>query len=321
MSFCTECGAALQAEAHFCSECGAAQTIPDSVGELGDAAPADKQPLAVDARRRVVVAIIATAAIVILVAALAFVGYRTSQRQAAANAVASSATVPDLRGLTASQARKKLKAVGLIVGNVDYDPEATGALGAIVRIQPAPGARVKQGTTVALTVVGEQPVKVPNFKGLTTGGAKAAAAAVGLKVAVIERKSSRKRGTVISQSPKKGETAQPGSAVNITVSKGRPSIKKGKRADSDGVYSPAKGSAERTAIMDACRIHWGYDGLWRVNELKVRSSRAYANLTPDDDPGWGFVSMYLMKSGGGWIVSSDSRTGSTIEADDWLLNR
>lgn len=334
MSFCPSCGRELtEVDARFCVGCGTplasaseetswAQSpqVEDVVHESTVVSPESS-------KRSLWIGIGAAGLVLALVALAAWGALAAVQRQkeaaAAAAAESALARVPDVLGLTATQASEKIKGAGLLAGQVSYEPGAQGALGAVVSATPAPGERVKRNSLVALTVVGAQPVTVPNFVGLSAGGAQAAAAAVGLNVISAEKKSKTKKGTVLAQDPAPGTPVQPGGSVHVVVSKGASS--KSSAASSDGVYTPKKGSAERTAIMDACRIYLSYDGLFVVDTLKVRGSRAFANVTPEDNKSWGSIGMYLMKSGGGWVVSTDSRTaasqGNFVAEDDWLFNR
>jgi hypothetical protein len=130
---------------------------------------------------------------------------------------------------------------------------------------------------------------------------------------------------VVSQEPAAGTSVQPGTSVNIMVAQGASESSTTTSASSDGTHTPAKGTAERTAILDACRIYLGYSGQFIVNELKVHSSRAFANITPSDYRSWGAIGMYLLKNGSGWTVSTDSRTaavrGSFVSEDAWLFNK
>jgi len=61
-----------------------------------------------------------------------------------------------------------------------------------------------------------------------------------------------------------------------------------------------------------------------VNELEVRGTRAFANVTPDDNRSYGSTGVYLMKNGSGWVVSTDSRTsaerGTFVSEENWLSN-
>lgn len=331
MRFCPSCGQDLAGvDAHFCPNCGArlveavmdVSARRDGMDAEASAGPPDRRRLALSAAGGIL-------ALLVLVAGL--LTWRTVALRAGASIVkkqaAEAALVPDLRGLTAGQASDQVKHAGLVVGRLDYDKDATGAPGAVVDQDPAPGSRVRPQSLVVVTVAGAAPVSVPNMLKLDRSGAQSAAAAVGLNVIIVEEESPAKAGTVLSQQPKSGATVPPGSSVNVWVAKASPSSSSGGSSgdssdQSDGTYTPKRGSAERTAIMDACRVYFSYNGKFLVDEMKVRRSRAYATVTPQDYPGYGSVNVYLLKNGDGWIVSTDSRSrGSSISETDWLYNR
>lgn len=87
-------------------------------------------------------------------------------------------------------------------------------------------------------------------------------------------------------------------------------------------YTPGKGSAERTAILDACRRYVEYDGLFKVLDLRVQGDRAVAEVTAAD-----FVAddltFYLSKEAGVWAVKyerNDAAGNSSLKKvlEDWL---
>lgn len=71
-------------------------------------------------------------------------------------------------------------------------------------------------------------------------------------------------------------------------------------AATGAVYTPEKGSAERTALMDACRAYLGYDGLFVVNTLEVKGERAYADVSPES--GGDAAVFFLSNESGTWWV-------------------
>jgi len=337
VQFCPDCGTGLpDPQPHFCPDCGA-HLADDAASSADEAERTESEPESVDgqgtrAKRFPGWVWIGVAALTLILAGVGLFVWSaagSAQREARARAAQASAkaasalltTMPDVRGMTALQATGQMKSAGLAVGKVDYDAAVRGAPGAVVSQDPGAGTRVRKGAIVVLTVAGKQPVAVPKFLGLDRGGAQAAAAVVGLNVVVIETSSKAKVGTVLSQQPAPGSSVPPGSSVNINVAKGSSSS----ASTSDGTHAPAKGSSERTAIMDACRIYFSYNGKFIVNELKVRGTRAFANLTPVDNPAYGSTGVYLLKNGSGWVVSTDSRTaagqGTFVSEGDWLANR
>lgn len=65
-------------------------------------------------------------------------------------------------------------------------------------------------------------------------------------------------------------------------------------------HTPEKGSAERTALMDACRKYLDYDGLFVIGQLTVKGDHAYAEVTPES--GGEGVTCYISQSSGAWAV-------------------
>jgi eukaryotic-like serine/threonine-protein kinase len=66
--------------------------------------------------------------------------------------------VPDLSGMTVGQATEALEAVGLRIGQIDYDPYAQRAPGQVIGQWPAGGDQAREGATVGVTVSGSTPI-------------------------------------------------------------------------------------------------------------------------------------------------------------------
>jgi len=130
--------------------------------------------------------------------------------------------VPDVKGMTAAQAEKSVTSAGFAVGRINYDEQATGAIGAVVAQDPAAGASASRDALVLLTVAGPKPVVTPNLLGLDKAGSTAAVAAVGLAVGQVSESydTSAAAGTVASQTPAPGVEVQRGSGVSLVISKG-----------------------------------------------------------------------------------------------------
>ncbi|RJQ50739.1 MAG: hypothetical protein C4521_13355 [Actinobacteria bacterium] len=115
-----------------------------------------------------------------------------------------------------------------------------------------------------------------------------------------------------------GESQQAGS----DSSNSRPSSSSG----SSALHTPAKGSAERQAILDAVRAKINWSKLFKVQKLNVKGDWAYAILQQHDpaDPSNSYESFsaLLNKVGGAWKclwavggsdgVSIEEQTGLTI---------
>ncbi len=131
--------------------------------------------------------------------------------------------VPDVAGMTQTDAEAALTGAGLLVGTVTEAFSAVVPAGQVVSQNPAAGVSVLPGAAVALTVSrGVQPATVPNVAGMTQTAAGAAIGAAGLALGTVTEAFSAAvpAGQIISQSPAAGTEAAPGSAVDVVVSEG-----------------------------------------------------------------------------------------------------
>ena len=130
--------------------------------------------------------------------------------------------VPKVVGMTLAEARERIQEVNLKVGKVTKAFNEKVPEGQVVTAKPGPGASLKKGTAVALTVSrGRQPIDVPDLTGKDATRAARQLSDLGLKVDATEQQNSDTvaKGRVISQSPRDG-TAFRGDAVTLVVSKG-----------------------------------------------------------------------------------------------------
>jgi beta-lactam-binding protein with PASTA domain len=129
--------------------------------------------------------------------------------------------VPNVVGLRAATAVKKLEAAGLAWNQrVVFAPAPPGR---VTAERPAAGTAVKKGSTVALTVSrGPQRVSVPNVVGRTRDDAIARLRSAGFHAAVFSVPSTSPRRFVVAQNPQAASKAPKGSRVRINVSQGAP---------------------------------------------------------------------------------------------------
>lgn len=130
-------------------------------------------------------------------------------------------SMPDLRGMSKSNAEDKLTKMGLRVSV--YEEESEEAAGTVIKQDPRAGSKLIKGQTVDITVSKgkKKEVTVQNYTGLQVENAKSNLEANGLKLGgVSEVPSTQARGVVISQSPAAGATLQEGGTVSLTVSSG-----------------------------------------------------------------------------------------------------
>jgi eukaryotic-like serine/threonine-protein kinase len=131
-------------------------------------------------------------------------------------------TVPPVAGKDQKAARAALEAVGLTVAaKVRLSYSQTVAKDRVVTTDPKPGERLRPGSSVVLVVSkGKEPVEVPNVTGKQRQEAEQQLRALGFEVDVDEVFSDDvAAGVVIDQTPSSG-TADKGSTVRLTVSKG-----------------------------------------------------------------------------------------------------
>lgn len=130
--------------------------------------------------------------------------------------------VPGVLGMTADDAAKELRRAGFRIGTIDYAPDSTGAIGEVVAQDPAEGRLAKDNAGIDLTVAGEPPVAAPDVAGMDKAELDAALDAAGFELGAVNATydNTITAGLVISQKPKAGSSAQPGSEVEVVMSQG-----------------------------------------------------------------------------------------------------
>jgi resuscitation-promoting factor RpfB len=146
----------------------------------------------------------------------------TSAMQPTASPVLENAPVPDVVGMkSVDVAMSELEAGGF---NVSVETRLTNSApkGTVLRQSEPPGSSVELGGTITLTVAQPLP-KIPNVVGKTLANAKRALANAGFEVGEVTlQTSSKRKGTVISQSPHAGTSARPGRAVSLVTARPAP---------------------------------------------------------------------------------------------------
>ena len=128
--------------------------------------------------------------------------------------------VPDLIGLKSSEARNRLRDLGLRV--TQKPTESPRPKGTVVRQSPGAGARVREGQTVTLTVsTGPTKVEVPDVVGLDEQAARQELEGAGFEVTVVDEPTENvdEDGVVLAQNPAGGSSRSEGSPVTITVAR------------------------------------------------------------------------------------------------------
>ncbi len=130
--------------------------------------------------------------------------------------------VPDLVGLTASDAEAALAAAGLTVRRVEQDRyDQTVPAGHVLRHDPGAGSAVKQDSGVVIHLSrGRQFVETPDLTGEILQTVKVRLAASGLQLGRSRNvyAESGVPGTVVRQNPAPGSRVEPSSPVDVMLS-------------------------------------------------------------------------------------------------------
>jgi beta-lactam-binding protein with PASTA domain len=132
------------------------------------------------------------------------------------------AGVPDVVDATRTAAEQELAGAGFGV-RTERQESSFEDEGLVMSQEPRGGARVEAGSEVTITVgTGPSTVEVPNVTGNTPAQAAEILEAAGLRLGSQSEDYSGgvAEGSIIYQDPTGGEGAEPGSAVNVTVSQG-----------------------------------------------------------------------------------------------------
>ncbi len=139
------------------------------------------------------------------------------------------ATVPDVVGISQSDAGAAIEGAGLVVGTVDQQTSETAPAGTVIGQDPAAGTEVDRGAAVDLIISSGSPtptptptetpaVEVPSVVSMDEGTATATLEADGFVVNVVYMSEAiEPPGTVLAQNPAGGTMRPPGSRVTITV--------------------------------------------------------------------------------------------------------
>ncbi|GAA0069437.1 hypothetical protein UT300003_09600 [Clostridium sardiniense] len=130
--------------------------------------------------------------------------------------------VPNLVGMTFEDAQKEASGLGLRVVKIK-EVKSDKKAGTVLETDPKAGESVNEGTTINLTVSGEEKTYMPNIVEDTLNDAKAKLNSIGItNINVTEEYSdSISDGKVISQDPSKDSEVTKDTTVNLVVSKGK----------------------------------------------------------------------------------------------------
>jgi serine/threonine-protein kinase len=128
--------------------------------------------------------------------------------------------VPDVAGLTQTEATKRLQKAGFQV-NVQERFSKTVRRGLAIGTEPGAGTQLSTSQPVTLLISrGANTVTVPNVVGRDDQAALAALQNAGLSGVEVQRDSTERAGKVLSQSPPAGKRVARGSQVTIFASTG-----------------------------------------------------------------------------------------------------
>ncbi|NLE43841.1 MAG: Stk1 family PASTA domain-containing Ser/Thr kinase [Chloroflexi bacterium] len=127
--------------------------------------------------------------------------------------------VPNVIGKSQVDAAATLAALGFKVVPTE-EPGSDSAVGTVLRQSPQPGEKLRVGSSVTIVIAGQiTSVPVPSLIGRTQEDAIALLEGLRLKAKVSMVDSSGANGTVVDQSPKAGQSLEPGSEVTLYVSR------------------------------------------------------------------------------------------------------
>jgi beta-lactam-binding protein with PASTA domain len=125
--------------------------------------------------------------------------------------------VPDVKGLSPSEADQRLVAAHLTLGNVAPELDAKGTIASQV---PVPGRLRRRGTAVNVILAGTE-VKVPDLSGLTVAKADQRLAEAGLTLGKQNPRPNPNQ-PIVSQVPSPGEKRPTGTAVEVFLKRPKP---------------------------------------------------------------------------------------------------
>ena len=131
-----------------------------------------------------------------------------------------------LIGMSEEDAKQYLLAQGLQVGDITYEYSEDQKAGIVIASNPEPGNQVKVGSQIDLTITTDkqETVPVPDLTNMTKEDAETVLKAANLRLGTVTKVDSDKdEGLVVSQSVKADEKVPIDSAINISISNGKPS--------------------------------------------------------------------------------------------------
>lgn len=162
--------------------------------------------------------------------------------------------IPKLTGLKRDDAEKKAEKAGITIGNVE-DKYSDSPKGEVIEQSRKSGIKVERSEPVNITVSkGEEPIYVPNVKGLEFKSAYHKMLGLGFRVGTDERyHDTVPKGRVISQYPAPGTPKHPDDFILLRISKGKKPAedkKPEKRKKDEAKKSQKKNEAKKGSKKD-----------------------------------------------------------------------
>jgi serine/threonine-protein kinase len=133
--------------------------------------------------------------------------------------------VPNLIGMTETDARTAIGEAGLVVGDVDYEPSEEVEKDLVIEQDPNRDQYVDPGSEIDLVVSAGLPeVEVPFLKGASKDEARNRLRDAKLKVDFEEAESDEPKGTVLETRPPGGTQVPQGATVVVVVSDGQEKV-------------------------------------------------------------------------------------------------
>jgi eukaryotic-like serine/threonine-protein kinase len=170
-------------------------------------------------RRRRIIAIVSVLAVLLVAGAIAAAIALSGDKAPPATA---QVAVPVVAGQTLDAARTAIEGAGLKVGDVTTEASTSVAEGNVIESNPSAGAKIDEGSEVALTVSGgPDTIEIPNVVGLTEDAARSTLGRAGFtSVNSRQTDSLENAGDVVAVDPAEGEQAAPSTPITLQVSTG-----------------------------------------------------------------------------------------------------
>lgn len=133
-----------------------------------------------------------------------------------------SATVPDVTGLTQSEAKEELESAGFVIGSTSSEDSANVPKDRVTRTDPAAATSQPKGTSIILYISTGQ-TSVPDVTGKSSTEAQETLSKQGFSILLDKDSYSNSvaKGMVIKTDPVKGSIVKQGSMITVYVSKGK----------------------------------------------------------------------------------------------------